>query len=185
MFKASEKIINSQNLEKRESNASFDRNTRLIAHEIALDAFTSMATMEVELVEARKTRKVDERRIKNKILDEYDSLVNELVREIAILRNRFREYQLSNLNDIQIIMTESKAEHLVTMETNENLSSAMRNAISTILKHDEEIKSYCEDNFELKMTILKLRSMYTMKDQGAKSSFQAKVKIIAHNSCEF
>lgn len=153
MFKSSEKIIVHQNQEKKEAQNLFQRNSKLYAHELALEAYTSMASMEVELAEARRNKRVDEKRIRNKILDEYDSLVDELVREISILRNRFREYQVSNFNEILNIMSESKTEHLVSMESNENLTLAMRNAISTIIKHDQQMKSYQDQNYELKMTV--------------------------------
>ncbi|KAJ3307179.1 hypothetical protein HDV03_002690 [Kappamyces sp. JEL0829] len=178
MFKAGEKIIVHQNQEKRELVKCMDRNARFYANELAFDAYTAMSTMEVELAEARKNKKVDEKRIRSRILEEYDSLVDELVREISILRNRFREYQVSNFNEIVNIILESKTEHLLVMEKNENLTLSMRNAITTILKHDAEIKRYQEQNFELKMTILKIRSMFTMKEQGAKSFFQSKLRTL-------
>jgi hypothetical protein len=153
MFKACEKIVVHQNQEKREISNTLMRTSRLYANELAFDAFTAMAQMEVELAEARKNKKIDEKKIRNKILEEYDTLVDELVREIAILRNRFKEYQVSNFNEILNIIAESKTEHLIGMEKNENLTPALRAAISTIIKHDAEIKTYQGQNFELKMTV--------------------------------
>ena len=149
MFKSCEQIIQHQTQEKKEMNNTFLRHSRLYAHELALDAFTAMASMEVELAGLRKTKKIDEKRIRNKILDEYDSLFDELVREISILRNRFREYQVSNYNEVMNIMAESKMEHLMTLENNENLTVPLRNAVTAAMKHDEELKSYQEQNFEL------------------------------------
>jgi hypothetical protein len=176
MIRNCEKIISQQAQEKREHAKTYDRDVRLMAHDLALDAYSAMASMEVELIEAKKNRKVDEKRIRNRILEEYDSLVDELVREIAILRNRFHEYQISNYNDIMNIISESKKEQLMTMKTDESLTVAMRNVISSILKHDEEIDQFRQQNYELKMTVLKIRSMFTMREQGAKSFYQGKVR---------
>ena len=39
------------------------------------------------------------------------------------------------------------------MENNENLTFAMRNAVTAAMKHDQEMKRYHE-NFELKMTVI-------------------------------
>jgi hypothetical protein len=153
MFKSCEQIIQHQTQEKKDVMNNFFRHSRLHAHELALDAFTAMASMEVELAGLRKSKKIDEKRIRNKILDEYDTLVDELVREIAILRNRFREYQVSNFNEVMNIMAESKMEHLMTLENNENLTIPMRSAVTAAMKHDEELKKYQEQNFELKMTV--------------------------------
>ncbi|KAJ3000741.1 hypothetical protein HDV02_003543 [Globomyces sp. JEL0801] len=185
MIKNCEKIIIHQSQEKREqtmvtylsfTRQNFQRDCRLQAHEIALDAFTAMASMEVELIELRKNRKVDEKRIRNRILEEYDSLVDDLVREIGVLRNRFREYQISNFNEVMVIMSESKKERLLTMEKDEGLTTSMRDAISTILKHDAEMQLLQVQNSELRMTVSKIRSMFTMKEQGLKSFFTSKIR---------
>lgn len=142
---------------------------------MALDAYSAMASMEIELVELKKNKKVDEKRIRNRILDEYDSLMDELVREISVLRHRFHEYQISNFNDVMNIMSDSKKEQLMVMLKDDGLNQPLKNAITTILKHDEQLNDFREQNFELRMTVLKIRSMFTMKEQGMKSFYQAKV----------
>ncbi|KAJ3322787.1 hypothetical protein HDV06_002648 [Boothiomyces sp. JEL0866] len=124
----------------------------------------------------KKNRKVDEKRIRNRILDEYDSLIDELVREISVLRHRFHEYQISNFNDVMNIMSDSKKEQLMVMSKDDGLNQPMKNAIATILKHDEQLNDFREQNFELRMTVLKIRSMFTMKEQGMKSFYQAKLR---------
>jgi hypothetical protein len=118
-----------------------------------MDAYINMASLEVEVAELKKNRRIDEKRIRVKILNEYDSLVEELVREIAILRHRFHEYQLGNFNDVMTIITESKKEKLLTMKDDESFTLDMRNQISSILRHEEEINKIKTQNFELKMTV--------------------------------
>lgn len=164
MFKSCEQIIQHQAQEMKQHHSNFFRHSRLYAHELSLDAQTAMASMEVELAEARKNKRIDEKRLRNKILDEYDSLVDELVREISILRNRFREYQVSNFNEVMNIMAESKKEHLISMENNENLTFAMRNAVTAAMKHDQEMKRYQDENFELKMTVIFKKSLINILD---------------------
>ncbi|KAJ3269943.1 hypothetical protein HDV01_000789 [Terramyces sp. JEL0728] len=129
-----------------------------------------------QIQDKREINKVDEKRIRNRILDEYDSLIDELVREISVLRHRFHEYQISNFNDVMNIMTDSKKEQLIVMSKDDGLNQSMKSAIATILKHDEQINDFREQNFELRMTVLKIRSMFTMKEQGMKSFYQAKLR---------
>ncbi|KAJ3313302.1 hypothetical protein HDV04_002286 [Boothiomyces sp. JEL0838] len=176
MFRNCERIILHQIQEKREFNMNFERDCRLQAYNMALDAYSAMASMEIELVELKKNKKVDEKRIRNRILDEYDSLIDELVREISVLRHRFHEYQISNFNDVMNIMSDSKKEQLMVMLKDDGLNQPLKNAIATILKHDEQLNDFREQNFELRMTVLKIRSMFTMKEQGMKSFYQAKLR---------
>jgi transposase len=182
MVKNCEKIILLQNQDKREAQLvyyvlieNYVRDCGLQAHELARDAYLAMSTMEMELAEAKKLRKNEERRIRSKILEEYDSLVNELVREISILRNRFHEYQIGNFNEIMNIISESKKEQLVIMANDDSLDEAMKKVIRTIQNHDQQIDALRKQNFELRMTVLKIRSMFSMREQGARSYFQSQV----------
>nr|KAJ3423215.1 Aminoacyl tRNA synthase complex-interacting multifunctional protein 1 [Polyrhizophydium stewartii] len=155
---------------------NFRRESRLMAHEIALETFSEMASMSVELNEMRKSRKIDERKLRNKIIDEYDDLVQELTKEIGVLRHRFREYQIGNLNDVMNIMAEAKKEQLIVMTQNEELPLGMREAAEAMIQHEEQLASLREQNHELKMTVLKIRSMFTMKEQALKCYYERKLR---------
>ncbi|KAL2919593.1 hypothetical protein HK105_200505 [Polyrhizophydium stewartii] len=171
-----EQIILFQAQEKREMAINFRRESRLMAHEIALETFSEMASMSVELNEMRKSRKIDERKLRNKIIDEYDDLVQELTKEIGVLRHRFREYQIGNLNDVMNIMAEAKKEQLIVMTQNEELPLGMREAAEAMIQHEEQLASLREQNHELKMTVLKIRSMFTMKEQALKCYYERKLR---------
>lgn len=124
-----------------------------MANELATDANESMINMQGELHGLRKSRRVDEKRIRNRILEEYDSLVHELVKEIAVLQGRFREYQISNFNEIMNVMSESQKEQLGIMSANMNLPNTIREVANSISMHQEQISEYRQQNHELKMTV--------------------------------
>ena len=152
-IKNCEKIILFQAHEKRNMSLNHKRDARLAAHEIALESFLELSSISVELNELRKNRKIDEKKIRNKILDEYDSLVQELVNEIGVLQNRFHEYQLGNLTEVMNIMSEAKKEQLVVVTNNEELPDGLRDAAAAILSHEDEIAQLRDQNHELKMTV--------------------------------
>ncbi|KAI8906770.1 hypothetical protein EDD86DRAFT_192926 [Gorgonomyces haynaldii] len=179
-----EKIILQQSQEKREQQASYKRDVRMLGSELAVDAFAEMASMEVELNELRKSRKVEERRIRNKIIDEYDSLVQELVREIAVVNGRFHEYQISNFNDIMNIMAESQKEQLGIMAANVDLPDSMREVANSIMEHQTQLEEYRQQNHDLKLTVLKIRSMFLMKEQALKAFFDSKLRKLQEDNKE-
>lgn len=142
--------------------------------------------MEVELFDLRKTRKLEEKRVRSRILDEYDGLIQALVKEIAVVKGRFHEYQVSNLNDIMNVMSEAQREQLGFMATNMNLPESMRDVATSILAHQEQIQELRQQNQEFKLTILKIRSLFMMKEQALKAHFDGKVRKLSEdkNDCE-
>ncbi|KAH9272139.1 hypothetical protein BASA83_005731 [Batrachochytrium salamandrivorans] len=82
-----ENIILFQAQEKADMMINFKREARLIGHELALDAHNELTRTSVELNELRKNRKVDEHKLRGRIMNEYDGLVLELVKEIGVLRH--------------------------------------------------------------------------------------------------
>eukprot|EP00842_Homolaphlyctis_polyrhiza_P006956 jgi/Hompol1/84/HPOL_002445-RA len=179
-----EHIILYQAQEKREMMINFKRESRLRGHEMSLDVFAEMATMSVELNELKKSRRVDERKMRNKIVEEYEDLMQELVREIGVLRHRFREYQIDNLNDVMNIMAEAKKEQLIIMTRNEELPLGMRETAERIIGHEEQLAALREQNHELKMTVLKIRSMFLMKEQALKCSFDRQLRKLSDSNKE-
>jgi hypothetical protein len=151
-----------------------------------MQANEAMSKMEGELKDLRKSRKVEEKRIRNRILDEYDSLVQELVKEIAVVKGRFHQYQISNLNDIMNIMGESQKEQLGIMSANMDLPPTMREVANSILAHQEQITEYRQQNHELKMAVLKIRSLFLMKEQALTAFFDGKVRKLSEDNkdCE-
>jgi hypothetical protein len=162
----------------------YKRDVRLLANELAVQSNEAMSNMEGELKELRKCRKVEEKRIRNKIIEEYDGLVNALVNEIAVVRGRFQEYQISNFNDIMNIMAESQKEQLGIMSRNMELLPSMREVANSIMAHQAQIDSYRQQNYELKMAVLKIRSLYLMKEQALSSFSDSKVRKLSESNMD-
>ncbi|XJO74599.1 hypothetical protein BDV3_005400 [Batrachochytrium dendrobatidis] len=167
-----ERIILFQMQEKRDIMNNFKREARLVGHELALDTYAELASMSVELNELRKNRKIDERKIRNRIIHEYDSLVEDLVKEIGVLRHRFHEYQIGSLNDVMNIMAEAKKEQLMITTQNDDLPPTLRATADSMIQHEQQLATFREQNHELKMTVLKLRSIFGMKEQALKCTFE-------------
>jgi hypothetical protein len=113
--------------------------------------------------------------MRTKIVDEYDGLVQELVNEITVLRNRFHEYQLNNFHEVMQIMAESKKSELHKLSKNTELPLAMRDAAKRMIKQENEVELLRNENHELQMTLLKIRSMYSIKEQALKTVYDKRV----------
>jgi len=120
-------------------------------------------------------RKVDEKKLRQQMVDEYDDLVQELVNEITVVRNRFREYQLNNFNEVILIMAEAKKAELWALFKNEELPEQIRDKVKSLIKQENEVVDLRNENHELQMTLLKIRSMYSIKEQSLKTMFLRKV----------
>ena len=60
--------------------------------------------MSEELSELKKQRKLEEKKMREKIIDEYDNLVRELVQELHIMHKKFNEYRINTVNEVKEIM---------------------------------------------------------------------------------
>ncbi|KAH6596262.1 hypothetical protein BASA50_005306 [Batrachochytrium salamandrivorans] len=179
-----ENIILFQAQEKADMMINFKREARLIGHELALDAHNELTRTSVELNELRKNRKVDEHKLRGRIMNEYDGLVLELVKEIGVLRHRFHEYQIGNLNDVTSLIAEAKKEQLMIMTKNEDLPQSLRATADLMIQHEIDLSSLRDQNHELKMTILKLRSMFSMKEFASKCTFDRQHQKLADRNKE-
>ena len=68
------------------------------------------------------------------------------------------------------------------MMSKTELPMAMKRSAEITIQHEEQLAELREDNHELKMTILKFRSMNTIKEQAIRSAYEKKVKLKAHYS---
>jgi hypothetical protein len=155
----------------------FDINVRIEALRNCYDIMAEMASISCEIKEIRKSRKIDEKKMRAQMIEEYDGLVQELVNEITVVRNRFREYQLNNFNEVMLIMTEAKKAELWQLSKNQELPQAIRDKAKGLIKQENEVVNLRSENHELQMTLLKIRSMFTMKEQSLKTMFSKKVVI--------
>jgi hypothetical protein len=103
--------------------------------------------------EFQKERKIEEKRIRAKIVDEYDDLVQELVNEIVVLRNRFREYQTNNFNQVMQIMSESKKSEVFKLSTIDDLPETVKKTAHKMISEEDQIMALREETQELQMTV--------------------------------
>ena len=178
MLRNSERIIQFLSNEKKTAKNFYDASVTIHAIQSSFDIMTSLASTSCELNELKKARRIDEKKIRNRIIDEYDELVQELVNEITVLRNRFHEYQINNFNEVMMIMAESKKQELHKLVKNQELPETMRHSAQTMIKQENEVVDLRNENHELQMTLLKIRSMYTMKEQALKTLYDKKIKTL-------
>ncbi|KNC95831.1 uncharacterized protein SPPG_09577 [Spizellomyces punctatus DAOM BR117] len=176
MIKNGEKVIRFMAQEKKELLENYKRDVRLLAFHLCSELHADFATTSVELTELRKHRRIDERKIRNRILDEYDDLVQELVMEINVLRNRFSEYRVNTFQEVMNIMGEAKKEELQVVVDNREMPQNMKDSARWMIKHEEEAQDLRQENHELKMTLLKVRSMYVIKEQSLRSMYEKKTR---------
>ncbi|KAJ3140712.1 hypothetical protein HDU90_008015 [Geranomyces variabilis] len=182
MIKNGERLVKFLAQEKKELLESYKRDVRLVAFQLSSDLHAEFASTTVELADLRKQRRTDERRIRNRILDEYDDLVQELVMEINVLRNRFSEYRVNTFQEVMSIMSEAKKEELHVVLNNEEMPSSMKESARWMIKHEEEAQALRQENHELKMTLLKVRSMYIIKEQSLRSVYEKKTRKLSEGS---
>ena len=138
----------------RKSNLKeFKANVSVQAKTISCDFLEQLASANTELEELRKYKKVDEKRIRAKIIDEYDDLVQELVNEITVLRNRFREYQTNNFNQVMQIMSESKKSELFKLSNIENIPESVHDQAIKMISEENQIMDLRKESHELQMTV--------------------------------
>ncbi|KAJ3020639.1 hypothetical protein HKX48_000485 [Thoreauomyces humboldtii] len=182
MIKNGERLVKFLAQEKRELTESYKRDVRLVAFQLSSDLHAELASTSVELADLRKQRRTDERRIRNRILDEYDDLVQELVMEINVLRNRFSEYRVNTFQEVMSIMSEAKKEELHVVLNNAEMPVNMKESARWMIKHEEEAQALRQENHELKMTLLKVRSMYIIKEQALRSMYEKKTRKLSEGS---
>ncbi|KAI8821098.1 uncharacterized protein EV422DRAFT_53275 [Fimicolochytrium jonesii] len=182
MAKTGEKLVKHLVQEKKEWMETYKRDVRVSAFQLSSELHTELASTSVELADLRKQRRTDERRIRYRILDEYDDLVQELVMEINVLRNRFSEYRVNTFQEVMSIMSEAKKDELHVLIDNQEMPANMKDSAKWMIRHEEEAQALRQENHELKMTLLKVRSMFIIKEQALRSMYEKKTRKLAEGS---
>ncbi|KAJ3231446.1 hypothetical protein HDU81_003753 [Chytriomyces hyalinus] len=177
-LKTSEKIIANLIQDKKELQETMYHNVRLATAQAVSDLQTDLASKSVEINDLRKSRKLEEKRLRNKICEEYDDLVTELVLENHVIRNRFNEYRTNTVQEMAGIIAETKKEELVQLIESPDIPDALKASAKRTIQHDEQVKVLKDELHEINMTLLKVRTMYTIKEQSLRSSFAKKVKTL-------
>lgn len=141
----------------------FNEKVRLLATEKAFEAFAAMATMESELTNLKNKKYLDETAIKKRIVNEYNSLVQELVTEISTLRGKFHEFEINTFNEIMRIMAECKNQRLEIMA--DDVRFPNRDFVSSLQMHEAQISDFRQQNYESRISVLKIRSLFMVKSQ--------------------
>ena len=132
---------------------NYKRDVRLSATLLTSTFYTELSTISSELNDLRKQRRLDEKKLRNRIIDDYDDLVHELVSEINVLRARFSEHRISTAQEVMEILSEVKKETLLTVAENRELPEEMRRAAVEGGRREESLDEWREDNHELRMVV--------------------------------
>lgn len=131
----------------------FKANVALQAKVMSFDILEELAAANTAVEELQKSRKIEEKKIRAKIVDEYDDLVQELVNEITVLRNRFREYQTNNFNQVMQIMSESKKSELFKLSTTDDIPDSVHETARRMISEENQIMDLRKETHELQMTV--------------------------------
>ena len=132
----------------------------LQANAMSFDVLTELSLANSNLEELKNNRKIDEKKIRTRIVDEYDDLVQELVNEITVLRNRFREYQTNNFNQVMQIMSDSKKSELFKLSHSDDMPQAVKDTAASMIKEETQIMELRKETHELQMTVFYLQDNF-------------------------
>jgi hypothetical protein len=126
---------------------------RLSSAHVVADIYSELASLAVENNELRKSRRVEERKLRIRIIDEYDDMVGELVMENHVIRNRFNEYRTNTVHEVMGIIAETKKEELSIIAKSPEIPEVMRKSAEKSIKFEEQMAIMKEDIHELSMTV--------------------------------
>ncbi|KAJ3056732.1 hypothetical protein HK097_004593 [Rhizophlyctis rosea] len=177
-----EKLLRYMAQERKELLENYKRDVRLSSTLLTSTFYTELSTISAELNDLRKHRRIDEKKLRNRIIDDYDDLVHELVSEINVLRARFSEHRISTAQEVMEILSEVKKEALLTVAENRELPEEMRRAAVEGGRREESFIEWREDNHELRMVLLKLRSMFNLKEHSMRSVTDKQIRKFTEDS---
>ncbi|KAJ3285031.1 hypothetical protein HDU76_008193, partial [Blyttiomyces sp. JEL0837] len=169
-------------LDKKEMMENFLRDIRITSAQSVSDIYADLATLSEEINDLRKSRRVEERKLRNRIIDEYDDMVGELVLENHVIRNRFNEYRTNTVHEVMGIISETKKEELSLIAQSNEIPDHIRKSAMKSIQYEEHMAAVKEDVHELQMTLLKVRSMYNIKEQSLRSAFEKKIRKLTEDN---
>ncbi|KAJ3393731.1 hypothetical protein HDU84_001138 [Entophlyctis sp. JEL0112] len=162
--------------ERKEFQENFQHNVRLATAVAVMDVHAELSSLSVKINEMKKSRRVDEKKLRAKIVEEYDDLVSELVMENHVIRNRFNEYRTNTIQEMVGIIAETKKEQLVQLTESSEIPFKLKQSAMKTIEYDEAMKKLNDELHEVHMTLMKVRTMYTIKEQSLRSSHNKMVK---------
>ncbi|KAJ1556202.1 hypothetical protein HK096_001018, partial [Nowakowskiella sp. JEL0078] len=153
IIRNSEKVIEYLLTQINKQRETYNRDVRIAAGEMTFDMLDQLSNTSIELQELRKARNSNEKKIKKKLIEEYENLISELVAEISQIRSRFIDYRIQTSNEVLLIMSETKKEELESFVRNPEIPQAIK-ATAEIALQNEKINFELQDeNSQLKMTV--------------------------------
>lgn len=119
----------------------------------ATELVLKTASTSIELSDLKQVKKIEERKIRQEIVKEYESLVKDLVKEIHVLGSRFMEFRTNTVNQVLDIISESRREQLEKMTENNNIPSIIRDQVAISIEFQDKLKEVEDENHELNMTV--------------------------------
>ncbi len=119
----------------------------------AAEIFLDTAALNIELCDLRQAKKTEEKKLRQEIINEYESLVKDLVMEIQVLGKRFNEFRTNTVKQVMDIITDSKTEDLMKCVEKESITEEFREKVTKDVEHEQELKTLRDENHELKMTV--------------------------------
>jgi hypothetical protein len=176
LISSNESFVSYLASEKIKSEKSYARDVRVSAASDVLSFLADMAAINIELADLKKSKRADENNIRQAVVDDYDELVRELVNELNVMCDRFNEYRVNTVQEVMNIMSEAKREEMGIIVNSMDVNKYIKQQASNSIAQEESLQKYKTENFELKSTLMKMRSMYNLKETALRASFDKKLK---------
>lgn len=173
---SSEGMISYLNSKLEKSDKSYAKDVRVAAASDVLSFLTDMSTISIELADLKKSKKAEEKKIRQAVVNDYDQLVRELVNELNVMCDRFNEYRVTTVQEVMNIMSEAKREEMGVIVDTMDVNKYIKQQASNAIAQEEALQHFRTENYELKATLMKMRSMYNLKETALRASFDKKLK---------
>ncbi|KAI8813737.1 hypothetical protein BJ742DRAFT_377219 [Cladochytrium replicatum] len=178
----SERLNNYLIQEKKELEAQYKIDLRIGVAKQTWDISVAHALLAVELNDLRKARRVDEKKIRLKVIEEYEELVSELLSELNFVRNRFSEFRTNAVSEILMIMSEAKKEELKSLIINQEIPHSMKSSTEAAVFREEHISELLDQISTLKMALKKYRAFSILKENTVKNAYEKKMRKLVEDS---
>lgn len=177
LISSSEAFVKYLNNQQKISEASYAKDVRVMAASDVLSFLADMSAINIELADLKKSKRAEERKIRQAVVDDYDELVRELVNELNLMSDRFNEYRVNTVQEVMTIMSEAKREEMGIIVNSMDVNKYIKQQASNAIDQEEALQKYKVENYELKSTLMKMRSMYNLKETALRASFDKKVYV--------
>lgn len=125
---------------------------RLAAAAKATSIFLNLSIQGSELAELKRARKLEETEIRNRVRQEYETLVTELYGQIQKLKSRFAEFKLSLIEESMEILADVKKEKMQQIIARDYHPEANK-VCSSVLSMQKQIDELRVSNNELNQVV--------------------------------